>query len=363
MSDGRNVINVDEVDTYVKKLGKGKPEHVQAWLASTFRRWLINDSPCVRTVVTKRDMNHPIMSMMSTLLSVVLTRVDDRRPGQPDLEPQAMRSNRERLEHALQSQFLPVNPGDYPDWVAVALDAGTLIVAVDVKALKTDSHRHMIDFMETLPERQIKHTVKEMVTAVRVWDAQLAKQKLLNDLNDGIEVTTSDVIDAHPEGLVMVKLITKPSYIAEGAIMKHCVGGKAYFGKTNKLIYSLCRKDPLEGAEGEDAVMPIATLEIRTEVRKGKPNVLGKVTTLTIHDIVQIKARRNKTPDQTYLDLIAKWAEEQGFRVSDEDGDDDDEEEGVDDDEDGDDDDEEEGVDDDEEETMKKKKREPNYDI
>lgn len=75
VSTGRNIINTDEVDSYVMRLGKNKPDHINQWLASTFRRWLVTGCPAIQRVVDERDMQHPIVQVMLTAFSALAKKM------------------------------------------------------------------------------------------------------------------------------------------------------------------------------------------------------------------------------------------------------------------------------------------------
>lgn len=283
----RNVINVDEVDTYVKSLGRGHKEHIKAWLASTFRRYILNESPHVVPVMDRRELNSPWVDIIGQLFGII---------------HYSKSTKNFDLRQFAAENILLVDVAEQPEWVRDAVARKDRIVCVHMERQPRDNHMHLIDYMATLPERQIKSTVADMVEAVRAWDTMLAKQKILQALSVGVEVLPSAVIDSYSkEKLIMVRLVEKSAYKAEGAAMKHCVGG--YHDRKHATIYSL-RRVVSTGEGLPDLQEPIATIEVRSVKYNGE----------TIKTIQQMKGKCNKPPvEEGVIELIHAWYAEQGF--------------------------------------------------
>lgn len=332
----RNVLNVPDVDEYVAGLGDGHSEHINKWLTTIFRRHLLQVHPAVLTVMDERELNSPWLDIFTSAFRALMDRLpqddpdDDEEDEEDDDGPRRHRQAKTEEPFSLRTVagkvcYL-VKVDKQPEWVQQALANRERLVFVDTKRLPVNKHRHMVDWLTTLPQREIRYLLPDVVKEIALWDKRLANQKLMQSLSEGTEEQASAVIHDYEPEKKIVKLITKAAYVAEGAVMKHCVGGPSYFGRAAVMIFSLRRVD----AE-EDAV-PIATIEVTNKY------------------VRQIKARFNHQPAAEYLELLTRWKAEQGFngflnkkKARGEDEDEDDDQDGVEDDEDDDEDDEDEG--------------------
>lgn len=274
----KNLLNVEDIDKFVKSISRERPEHVAVWLRSTFSRWLRKGCGTTLQCVCSKKFNDPITRM---LVELAASAVDKDGP-------------------ALLAKYLhPVKVRDLPEWAQSSLEDHELWYWSPTEEDR-EQYNHWVDYLMTLPERDIRMTVDQLVTAVTVWDKQLAKQKMIASLNEGVEVQKIAALEA--TDYFVVKLLTKAAYQSEGSAMSHCVGG--YFGRAGVAIYSL---------RNAEKTRPCATIEVRTD-KKGA----GKVH--------QIKAFANKKIDPVDEVALNAWLQEVGFtRFSSNTWDDDDE--------------------------------------
>lgn len=279
----KNILNVEDIDKLVKRLSRERPEHVAVWLRSTFSRWLRKGNGTTLQCVCARQLNDPITKLTMAL---------------------AAASTGANVQEQIAKHLHPVKVKDLPDWAQESMTEHELWFWSPTNE-DLELYGHWIDYLLTLPERDIRMTVDQLVTAVAAWDKQLAKQKLIASLSDGVEFIESPALDA-TDGYYMVKLLTQTAYKSEGAVMSHCVGG--YFGRKDTLIYSLRRQEQAK---------PCATIEV-------------KITKNGEHKIVQVKAFANKKIADPDAVALKAWVQEVGFtvynRYYDEDGDDGDDE-------------------------------------
>lgn len=297
----KNILNVEDIDKFVKRISRERPEHVAVWLRSTFSRWLRKGCGTTLQCVCSKKFNDPITRMLVELAAAAVNK------DGPTL---------------LAKHLHPVKVKELPDWAQASMEDHELWYWSPTEA-DQEQYTHWVDYLMTLPERDIRMTVDQLAIAVVAWDKQLAKQKMISSLSDGVEVVKSPALES--TDYFMVKLLTKTAYKNEGAIMRHCVAG--YFGRRGVEIYSL---------RNAEKAKPCATIEVHRNKRGG-----------TVH---QVKAFTNKNIDPVDEVALNAWIKEVGFVNLTDDpwGDEEDEEE-----EDGDEedyDDEEEDYDDEEEE-------------
>lgn len=264
-----NLLNSEDVKDYAKSLARNVPEHVQKWVTSTFMRWMLNNEAFCRQCVNAKELRSPMFKVLTTLIG-------------------ALTSKKETVN--ITEQFHSVEARDLPDWAMAALDNNELWFWHRPEASGEDhtKFQHWLDYCRTLPERDIRMTVPQMIVAVEAWDKQLAKQKLIAELSEGTELVENTVIDA-ATGLYLVRLLTKTAYVNESAVMRHCV--KTYWGRKNTRIYSLRKTD-------EDR--PIATIELCKD---------GKV--ISIEQIRGFANARISDEHKAIIEAVAaekKWA-------------------------------------------------------
>lgn len=229
-----NLLNAEDVKDYAKSLALNVPEHIQKWVTSTFMRWMLNNEAHCRQCVNAKELRSPMFKVLTTLIG-------------------ALTSKKETVN--ITEQFHAVEAKDLPEWAVAALDNNELWFwhRPEASSEEHNGFQHWLDYCRTLPERDIRMTVPQMIVAVAAWDKQLAKQKLIAELSEGTEIVETAAIDV-TTGLYLVRLLTKTAYVNESAVMRHCV--KTYWGRKNTRIYSLRKTD-------EDR--PIATIELCKE--------------------------------------------------------------------------------------------------
>lgn len=264
----KNVLNVEDIDKLVKRLARDRTEHVAAWLKSTFSRWLRKGNGTMRQCVCAKTLNDPITKLLLALAAA----------------PSGVNVS-EHVSAALH----PVKVKDLEPWAQESLADHELWFWSPTNE-DLERYGHWIDYLCTLPDRAIKLTIDHLIVAVAAWDKQLAKQKLMSSLSDGVEFVESPALDA-TDGYYLVKLLTKQAYAAEGAVMSHCVGG--YFGRKDVTIYSLRRLE-------QDR--PCATIEVRSTKDGGQV-------------IYQAKAFANKALEDQAFAALAAWRGEAGVKA------------------------------------------------
>lgn len=274
-----NIVNVNDVKAFTMGLIFGKRPHVAEYVNSTLYRWLqTHDARCVVQCVDSVVADSPVYKMLSML-------VKDREGA---------------VEH------VRVKQKNLPDWGKEALANNNLwwwktpgtVLSVDIN--------HWIDFLQTLPERQIRYTVRDLISAVKEWDKQLARQKLIGSLAEGVEYSSSPNLESYQDGdYYVVKLVTKAAYAAEGAVMKNCVAG--YHNRSSTEVYSLRRYSTSS---------PTATIEVSV-VKKELLTTKGRrISRPVVKTVVQVKLSSNITPTEDVLKAIEVWGKENNVVVN-----------------------------------------------
>lgn len=213
----RNVLNISDIDDYVKEISH-RSEHPEVfhWLSSTFRKYLIND-----------------------------------------------------YENAS-----PIYPGGvtrkFPDWVTKAQLRGEEVFQVYFLPDDKRDFEHVVDFLnysvensQTLPQEfrirdMTRISVSDAIDKSKEWTRWLHKQSHQTDSTEGTEVITK------MEGFTWVKVLTSGALDYEGEIMGHCVGSYA-----DAVEKKRCEIYSLRDSSGE----PHVTIEVRgreIEQIKGK---------------------------------------------------------------------------------------------
>lgn len=265
-----NVLNPEDVKAYAKTLARNAPVHVQAWFASTFQRWLSNNEDFLKQCVNGKELRSPIFKVLTSLVGALASKKEAK---------------------LIADQFQEVEVKDLPAWALPVLENNELWFwnRPDSASDEHNQFQHWVDYCATLPERDIRMTVPQMIAAVAAWDKQLAKQKLIAELSEGTELLETKALATRPD-VYMVRLMTQTAYKNESAVMRHCV--KTYWGRKNTRIYSLRKHD-------EDK--PIATIELCKE---------GKVVS-----IEQVRGFANAKVADEYALLIEAIATEQKWEL------------------------------------------------
>jgi hypothetical protein len=244
-----NLYNPEVAIKYAAQIAASGPDHVLAWFTSTFARWLQAQDQYKVQCVSAKTARSPQYRMLKAFNAVL-----------PD--------SKRVTCHEFGAETLP-------DWATNALADHRLWMWIKPSTEDRTQFVHWYDYACTLPARDIRMTVDQMLTAVYAWDKQLARQKLLSDMREGTELVwqSSPGIQESVDGVTngqtqyqVVKLITAAAYKAEGAVMKHCVAG--YHGRASTTIYSL-RVNEQEN--------PLATVEVAhgTGAKRGVAQVQG----------------------------------------------------------------------------------------
>lgn len=220
-----NIYNVPDFDKFVARMrGRSSNLQVKAWVDSIFKNWLRTHADVFQMIVPQKTIEHPWTKFL-------LSEIDDLN---------------DHHVSTIRGQIV-VMPEPAAEWALEPYWAGELYAFRPPTGKFVSDLYHFMDFMELLPDRTIRYSVEELATAVEAWDAQLEKQKLMDDLTKGVEVVYQ--FPDRPE--YVVKLVTPQSYRAEGAAMAHCV--EDYIGRACT-IYSIRTKDD---------PWPLLTVEVR----------------------------------------------------------------------------------------------------
>lgn len=279
MVDKFNLLNGDNIASYAKTISRGSPKHVVDWFESTFVKHFKQSGENAIQCTSSVMMRDPMIKLMLKLFNAEKHKV--------------------RLDELAQLFHVIEDVSILPDWAQTALTKNELWYWVRPER---DSEvdimfRHWVDYARTLPERDIRMTVDQMILQVATWDKQLAKQKLIASLSEGVEEVELPQFESLP-GVYLVKLLTQTAYNNESAVMRHCV--KSYWGRKNTKIFSLRKRD-------EDR--PLATIELYRQESKRTPNThLTGVKLESTISIQQVRGFANRAVDQVYLDVIQAWA-------------------------------------------------------
>lgn len=277
-----NILNREDVIAFSQSLVRQRPAHVEHWIKSTLHTWIQGyEAKCVIQCVDKTVADSPVYKMLQKLI-----------------EPK---------NHGGEFSFRKVDVRALPEWARTVLAENRLwywskpVVDTEIKI------EHWLDFLGTLPERQIKYTAPQLEVAAEAWDKALARQKLMSSLTEGVEVIKSDKLEKYLNGdLYVVKLLTKEAFAAEGAVMRNCVSG--YYGRKSTEVYSL-------RCEGVDR--PLATVEVSVvkdgSILVGKSVVIRKAKIKRC--VVQVKGFGNKAPESEELIALSLWGEDNGIDV------------------------------------------------
>lgn len=273
----RNILNHAEVMLFCEHKGLNRPAHIATWLTSIFYKWVTQVAPVTKPVIDRRQLNNPLVMILGEIVNShnPVVGLDGTFASQ------------------ILSRFHAVDLKQHEPWLSEALARFDLVEWVDLSKLDTTYQvDHWLDFMSTLPERQIRYAVPDMEAAVAAWDKQLAKQKLISSMGEGIEVL-AELPETEGHTLVLVKLVTEMAYHNEGAAMSHCVGRAGYFHRDGVEIWSL---------RSPQSEWPLATIEVQS--------LYGKERRLA-----QVRGKHNSVPPTWVTDRINEYATSQGIHL------------------------------------------------
>lgn len=279
MLSPKNVLNSEDARTYaVATAGAHSEPHVQAWFTSTFATWLLREENHFVQCCTTKQNNEPT----AVMLRFVLTHF-----------------TANSVAVRLPKFHVVAAPQTLDKWQAQALGENNLFYWQSPGVKSKAVHAHWRDYCDTLPAKQIRMTVDHMIAAVAKWDKALAKQKLQNDLNEGVAVVSSAAVASAP-GYSLVKLETKIAFCAEGAAMAHCVGNGSYW---KRKVKGSCTILSLRHV---DEARPIATLELEHSGTSAKP---------AAPQLIQVRGYKNSVVSLEVNNLLHALAVEQGWQI------------------------------------------------
>lgn len=277
-----NLINVKDVDAYVQRLVRAENQKtwIGKWYGSTFRRWLMTDQSRAIQLVDIRIARSVQFKMVQAMYEA------------------------NRTKDTASVEWKTVYPSTFTDeWQQAALDNNTLYEWIPPSEEETNKFYHWQEFMGTLPDRQIKHTVEEMKRAVANADA-IAKRRDLMATADGIEFLPFVFDDP---SLYIVRLESKGAFANESRLMDHCVGrSNRYFDNRKKNpIFSL-RATSVDSDTYQtrtdrpiivDVPPPLATLEVNLRAKR----------------VIQIRGFKDRPVSMGIFRMISLWCDDQGF--------------------------------------------------
>ncbi len=280
-----NLLNVKDVDAYVRRVVRKENQSswIGKWYGSTFRRWLIADQSRAIQLVDVRVTRSVQFKMVQAMYEAKRTK---------DMTP---------------LEWKTVDPSTFTEeWQQAALDSNLLYEWIPPPEEETNKFFHWQEFMGTLPDRQIKHTVEEMKRAVANADA-IAKRRDLMATADGVEFLPFVFDDP---SLYIVRLESKGAFANESRLMDHCVGrSNRYFDNRKKNpIFSLratsVDSDTYETRTDQpkvgDVHPPLATIEIELARKR----------------VIQIRGFLDRPISRETARMLEAWLADQGFTFS-----------------------------------------------
>jgi hypothetical protein len=256
----RHVLNEAQIRQELQGLCLNRSPHVQRWINSTFAHWVIHEDTSGDTVAA---------------YSVILEEEKQTRVWKALLEDE-----RDRL--LVEVVFFPRET--MQGWAVKRLDDGENVVYLVLTLAKSTHYldiQHWMDFLEERPARDIRMSVSQVKDAVKKWDDQMKRSKLIGDIKAEAKRVFPEWRHHFP-GTFLVHLATAKARKNEGDYMGHC---------TNKWFYQNMLDTNLYSVRSEKTGLPLYTVE----VQKDDPERIRK--TLSIK---QIKWRFNEEPLDYY---------------------------------------------------------------
>lgn len=282
-----NILNMKEFEDFIALLAKDRAWNVQRWLNSTFRRWLYNaDMMKSPVVVVGRRFPWNLLYLINYRFVMV--------------------KGADRVEDSVAIEY-PYRR--LPEWGKRAYDNGEKLhwflcpqSAWDYARYLTSAEpafRHWLDYLETLPNREIRMSVPQVATAVDMWDNEHLDEDVENRRKstpmsqDGCQYMWTH----EKTGLQFWRLESQMAYEHESLKMSHCVRG--YYGKTASMIVSVRDVEKKE---------IIATLEVVPKNDGGRPERLRQT-------IVQVRGPFNQPVGPVAMGAIEHFAAAHGTRI------------------------------------------------
>jgi hypothetical protein len=255
----RHVLNEAQIRQELQGLCLNRSPHVQRWINSTFAHWII----------------HKATSTVVNVYSVLLEEEKQTRVWKSLLEEE-----RERL--LTEVVFFPRET--MQGWAVKRLDEGETVVYLALTLAQSTHYldiQHWLDFLEDRPARDIRMSVSQVKDAVKKWDDQLKRSKLIGDLKKNATLVFPEW-SKHFPGTFLVRLDSALARKNEGDYMGHC---------TNKFFYRKMHDTELFSVRSQKTGLPLYTVE----ADKDLPERIRKMLRIT-----QIKWRFNEEPLDYY---------------------------------------------------------------
>lgn len=140
---------------------------------------------------------------------------------------------------------------------------------------KMDTFTHFVDYLLTLPKKQLTLTIPHLLDQVHAWDKRLHNQKLIAESEKDTETIECKFLSEYDGGrLYLVKLVTPAAYIREGKLMSNCIA--SYANRTCEL-WSLREKDNPR---------PRGTIELRKE--SGARTIMRRAMLLDTKEVITV---------------------------------------------------------------------------
>jgi len=258
----RQILNEPEITQKLLELCADRREDVQAWVMSTYRRYLLNAHSDVKRVFLIEEAQTPAFQFLKEGLKY-------------------QGSN-------LLNSMTFVDASILPEWATEAYNNGVPLIRVMWKEELEQWLNHTMDYLTQLPNKQHRHDMEAMHKAIAAWDKRLERQKAKQDLSVDVEVIElPDPI----EGMYLVKCLTEGARKAEGAYMRHCVGDEPY-GTPECAIYSL---------RSNTTGLSQWTFAVYRRLSFGENN-----EALGYYHLSQMNGRLNVYPSQEFKEMVVK---------------------------------------------------------
>lgn len=280
-----NHLNADDPKKFAASLVRRehKGTHIEKWYRSTFAKWVANNDAYAIKLVDQRTCDSSIFVMRQALLKHLSVQ-DPLGAWEP-----------------IQIETLA------EEWQLKALEDNRLYRWEKPDQDEADTFAHWQEFMATLPDRQIKHTVESMRDAVYNHDCMLLRQQITGT-KDGFEVMPFVFSDP---ALYLVRLESKGSFARESELMDHCVGrSSSYFNKRKKYpIYSLrtLAADSKTSTLRTDRAPKIVD-ETLTPLLTFELDLANRVT-------IQVRGYKDRGVQQGILTILNEWFTANGYKL------------------------------------------------
>jgi hypothetical protein len=274
-NNGRNILNVAEIEAFLDLQIRGKSKPFQQWLRRNLRNYILKEEKSLLCLPAN----------LRSLLHAMAVAVG----GTPD---------------RMKNKFRFLKKSEQPEWFERAFAEGDDIHYISINEEEYESRiGHWYDYVRAdLADKDISRiTVAEMGKQTEAWVKRLQREKVLSE--DLKNITSLWENDQYR----LVRLDARDAYILEGQRMNNCV--KTYWqthakGSAGRRPYEIYSVRTLDNN-------PVLTLEVwefshdnRGSVRSRLRPATGEMVPYVI--VRQAKANSNAKPTKEILALAMK---------------------------------------------------------